>query len=272
MDFEGESAIPQIVDKQLGVLQEPTTVTITGTVTDGDGNPISGVTVEFTDAESGDVVESATTGADGAYTVSLSPGEYEMRADAEGYEPFSTQQNVGSDGTTINMGLTESGAETGTVTGTVFADGESFGGALVGIADPETGEVLKVTTTDSEGVYDLSVAPGEYDLVVEEEGFEPYSASVTVTAGETTTAAVQLSTAGPPPVVGDTPPKDPDGDGLYRDVRGDDQVDVFDVQTLFNNLDNDAVQNNAEAFNFSGSNPDEVTIFDVQALFSDMSE
>jgi hypothetical protein len=74
-----------------------------------------------------------------------------------------------------------------------------------------------------------------------------------------------------PPVVNDTPPKDHDGDGLYEAVRGEDQVTILDVQALFNELESDAVQNHATAFNFSGGDETEVTILDVQGLFNELS-
>lgn len=73
---------------------------------------------------------------------------------------------------------------------------------------------------------------------------------------------------GPPPVVGDDRPQDLNDDGLYEDVNGDGEANVFDVQILFNNLDNPAVQDYAEYYNFSGQDEEEVGIFDVQALFN----
>lgn len=69
------------------------------------------------------------------------------------------------------------------------------------------------------------------------------------------------------PTMTDQPPLDLTADGLHEDVRGDGEVGIFDVQTLFQNLDNDDLQASAELFNFQGQNPEEVTIFDVQALF-----
>jgi outer membrane protein assembly factor BamB len=76
---------------------------------------------------------------------------------------------------------------------------------------------------------------------------------------------------GPPRVIGGGWPRDPSGDGLFEDVRGDGTVDIFDVQTLFVNLDSPAVQNNAAFYNFQEQNADEVTIFDVQALFTSVT-
>jgi hypothetical protein len=67
-----------------------------------------------------------------------------------------------------------------------------------------------------------------------------------------------------------SPPKDHDGDGLYEAVRGENEVTILDVQALFANLDSDAVQNHATAFNFSGGDESEVTILDVQGLFNEL--
>jgi len=70
----------------------------------------------------------------------------------------------------------------------------------------------------------------------------------------------------PAPVAGNWP-ANPAGDGLYRSVRGDGEPGVFDVQTLFQNLDNPAIQEYAEYYNFQGQDAETVTVFDVQALF-----
>ena len=75
----------------------------------------------------------------------------------------------------------------------------------------------------------------------------------------------------PPVVEGEDPPRDLDEDGLYESIRGTDDPDMRDVQMLFENLESDAVQNNAWAYNFSGTNPNRVTVFDVQALFNRLS-
>jgi PKD repeat protein len=72
------------------------------------------------------------------------------------------------------------------------------------------------------------------------------------------------------PVVGNTPPQDLDGDGLYENVRGDGEFDIMDVQALFDNLDTETVQSASAAFNFSGGDPDRVTVLDVQGLFTQL--
>jgi PKD repeat protein len=68
---------------------------------------------------------------------------------------------------------------------------------------------------------------------------------------------------------GGGPPQDPDTDGLYENVDGDDSFDIFDVQALFNNFERTALKQHTPAYDFS---PDgELSIFDVQGLFNELS-
>ena len=68
---------------------------------------------------------------------------------------------------------------------------------------------------------------------------------------------------------GEGTPNDEDGDGLYEDVNGDGEFNIFDVQLFFNNLDEDAVQENTVAFDFNDDG--DVGILDVQALFNELT-
>ena len=70
------------------------------------------------------------------------------------------------------------------------------------------------------------------------------------------------------PVVGDSPPTDPNGDGLYEDVNGDGEVNYADVVDLFENFDSAAVQNNPEAFDFNGNG--RLDFDDIITLFSSL--
>ncbi|MFC6836476.1 malectin domain-containing carbohydrate-binding protein [Halomarina ordinaria] len=76
---------------------------------------------------------------------------------------------------------------------------------------------------------------------------------------------------GPAPI-GDfeNPPGDLDGDGLYEDVNGNGEFTIVDVQALFANFDDDAVQDDPDAFDFSGNGG--VSIVDVQALFAEFQD
>jgi PKD repeat protein len=156
----------------------------------------------------------------------------------------------------------------GTVTGTVSVDGP-VASTRVEAVNTDTGGIIESAAVGEDGTFSFDLPPGEYVVRVDEAGLEPFETAVTVESETTQRLGIDLDLA---PVVGDTPPKDVDGDGLYRDVRGDGTFDIDDVQALFDNLDSPAVQGNAERFDFRGGTPDEVTIFDVQALFLDLRE
>jgi len=87
----------------------------------------------------------------------------------------------------------------------------------------------------------------------------------TIAGNHSTTEAVELQL---PPVAG-APPQDIEDDGEYEDVRGTGEFTIFDVQTLFNNLGSDAIQDHAWAYDFNGDG--EVDILDVQALFNKLT-
>ena len=71
-------------------------------------------------------------------------------------------------------------------------------------------------------------------------------------------------------VTGDgNPATDTTGDGLLNDLDGDGEFDVFDVQALFNNLNDDAVTENVDLFDFNDDG--DISVFDVQALFEELT-
>lgn len=130
----------------------------------------------------------------------------------------------------------------------------------------EPGNVTVATVT-LEGVNDGSTELDFDSVNVADADDTQYT--ITDTDGSSLTAT---ETRGPTePIVGEDPPQDLDGDGLYEDVDGDGEMSIFDVQALYNNLDNDIIQQHPEAFNFAGDDdPGDVTIFDVQALFNSL--
>jgi len=82
-------------------------------------------------------------------------------------------------------------------------------------------------------------------------------------------AAVTITEdVGPPPVVGEDPPRDLDGDGLYRDIDGDGELTAHDVRALLRHRRDDGVLDNAHYFNFSEGDHTTVSLADVQALLS----
>lgn len=74
---------------------------------------------------------------------------------------------------------------------------------------------------------------------------------------------------GPPPI-GDSenPPKDLNGDGMYRDVDGTGSLGSTDVVTFFEHFEDPAVTGNPEAFDFDGNGA--LSITDVIELFDDL--
>jgi PKD repeat protein len=89
--------------------------------------------------------------------------------------------------------------------------------------------------------------------------------STSVLNADVSVLAVQPGTS-LSPIVGEQPPRDPDGDGVYEDINGDGTVGVIDVQALFANLDSQTVSNNQDAFDFN--NDGEVDVIDVQRFFT----
>jgi hypothetical protein len=72
----------------------------------------------------------------------------------------------------------------------------------------------------------------------------------------------------PSPVVGDSSPRDLNCDGTYDDIDGDRELTIMDVQTLFDRRNDEELESNAELYDFSNTGGDRISIFDVQALFN----
>ncbi|WP_241768328.1 ZmpA/ZmpB/ZmpC family metallo-endopeptidase-related protein [Haloferax sp. ATB1] len=85
-----------------------------------------------------------------------------------------------------------------------------------------------------------------------------------ITVSSTTGDTVSLAALDP---VGDfeSPPTDPDGDGVYEDVNGDGTVTVSDVQAIFTHRDSEVVTEQRERFDVTGNGV--FNIVDVQRLF-----
>jgi len=75
-------------------------------------------------------------------------------------------------------------------------------------------------------------------------------------------------TQGIPPLVGDSAPTDPDGDGVYEDVNGDGTTDIADVQALLDSFDGQTAQDNAASFDVNEDGRLDVT--DVIRLLSEL--
>lgn len=251
---------------------EPELVTVTGTVTH-DGTPLGDVIVGLRDAETDDALLYTDTDSNGQYEIAVSldttePVDVELHAiGPEAYEP--TVETFTITGGEIRTHPVELTLEPGSLNGHVTENGQPLTGVTVEIIDIRTGELVAETVTDADGQYEYSVEPGEYGVRVRHENREATSETETVSTDTTTTLDVDF-TGVPAPLEPERQPLDLNGDGLYRDVRGDNEFTIADVQMLFAHLDDPAVQNYATAYNFSGFNENQVSIFDVQALYNDL--
>ncbi|WP_226005885.1 carboxypeptidase regulatory-like domain-containing protein [Natrinema salinisoli] len=129
---------------------EPTDGTLEGTVTDADGEPITGATVTVGDQET-------TTDETGSYALDLEAGEYTLTVSAEGYEDASEDVTIEVDETTtVDVTLTETAPE---------PDADVIVDADVDEENVTVGETVTVDT-DIESATDEEIEVGQYTLVM----------------------------------------------------------------------------------------------------------
>lgn len=163
--------------------------TITGTVSDSNGNPVEGVSVSASNTES-----TATTGADGTYTLSNVPvATLSVTFEKEGYQTSSITVPASrfSNGTaTVNATLTVAGAK---ITGTIL-DGANGNAPLEGATVTLNNGTS--ATTGSDGSFTIeNLTVRDYTLSVSAEGY--IASSITVSEAdfdnEQTTASVSVT-------------------------------------------------------------------------------
>lgn len=158
----------------LDLLLVPRVATVTGTVTRA-GLPVSGATVTNGAA-------ATATGADGAYSLSLTEGEHVLSALLLGFTasgPVAVSVAPGETVTGIDFQVFPNSA---VIEGSVTAGGEPVVGAVVTAV---VGAASATGVTDDLGDYALSVQPGLVLLTAAKEGFAAATRSLTVNAGET---------------------------------------------------------------------------------------
>jgi len=146
---------------------------LSGTVTDPQGNLIAGASVTFVPANGGQTL-TATTDANGRYTVSNAPpGTYTgSAADQPGFGPSKTQTVTVTSGgaTTANFVLL---AGAGSITGRVLsaATNAPIAGATVYVTSGSPTVVVATAVTDATGTYTISIGAGSYTLTATATGF-----------------------------------------------------------------------------------------------------
>jgi hypothetical protein len=142
----------------------------------------------------------------------------------------------------------------------IASDGSSvtIDAALMNTAN--TGSVTVATiTVEGESAGTTSLSPSISALGTENGN----SYAITGTNGASLTV-IEVSVGNFPPVT------DPDNDGEYEDINGDGNFNIVDIQAMFANLDDSAMQDteNLAKFDFNGDNT--VNVVDVQALFVEL--
>lgn len=87
---------------------------------------------------------------------------------------------------------------------------------------------------------------------------------------DTDTEAGVIEVISLPPVVGSDPPTDPDGDGQYEDVNGNERLDFNDVVVFFQNMDSDVVTSNVDKFDYNENG--RIDFDDVVTLFKEVTQ
>ncbi|MET9023078.1 DHA2 family efflux MFS transporter permease subunit [Actinopolymorpha sp. NPDC004070] len=156
----------------------------------GTGAPVPDATVTLTD-ESGEVVTSRLTGADGGYALEgLGGGHFTLVVSAANYRPIATGVTVPQGGEErLDLQLEGGGRLTGVARSGRY--GHPVREALITFVDA-SGAVLTTTVTDADGVYTLEDLPaGDYTVIAS--GYPPVASSVRVDPGADGTHDVELS-------------------------------------------------------------------------------
>lgn len=163
-------------------------------VVEGQGLPLAGARVELSAPQVG-LAASAVTGADGMAV--LSPGAgvsgLWLRVWAAGYGVVEREWDVAAVGRTVTVAVP---ALRGSLSGQVLdPTGLPVPGAVVTAWLPDAGRMGQAQS-GPDGAFELRyLRPGEYALQVEAAGFQPYAATVPVSAGQNAHHAATLTPA-----------------------------------------------------------------------------
>lgn len=156
----------------------PTSITVSGHVLDPSGSPLAAATVRV-ETEGG---PSTTTGADGSFTLEGVPREGELLIEAEGY----VASHV-APGETMLSATLERALPSGALRGLVRSH---HGRALSARIAVEPGG--HTATTDADGVFELLLVPGHYDVAIEADGHDPQRRTVEIEVGGVTVINADL--------------------------------------------------------------------------------
>jgi hypothetical protein len=170
--------------------------TVSGTVTDSNGNPLAGATVTVTNLANGSQSE-ATTDSNGNYSIpGLQAGlNYSVTASDNGYTSQTTDLMLaaGSNTEAFSLSSTSSG-QLANLSGITSDVNGPVGNVTVALFDM-SGNYITSVNSDGNGNYTITgVQAGTYTITANtQDGFETYSGTVTLVAGSNS-YNIELST------------------------------------------------------------------------------
>ncbi len=130
-----------------------------------------------------------TTGSDGAFSFTLTPGTHSVSVSKSGFTSNSVSRTV-TDGA-IAWGSMEINtvSDKGTLTGVIYQGGDT-GNRVSGATVTAGGQTA---TTGADGLYEFSLAPGTYTVSVSKSGYSSNSLSRTVSASGTSWGSMEIN-------------------------------------------------------------------------------
>jgi outer membrane protein OmpA-like peptidoglycan-associated protein len=161
---------------------------ISGRLYDGKTNePIAG-TVSFPGSEQ----EAIQTAENGTYEVSLTPGSYRIHVEAPGYR-WQEKGIVLKDGDQIVLDFNLNPKPVSKIIGKIY-DAETKEPLIAEITFPQT--EIKAITSDTSGIYDISLDPGTYRIHVEATNYQFNEKVVTLSEDEQKVVDIALTKIG----------------------------------------------------------------------------
>ena len=170
----------------------PDPSTITGKVADGEGKAVAAATVTARHSLHPDIVRQVASAQNGDFSMSLSPGPWQIQAAKTGYQSGAAVSVSVVSGQALKLSTPLSLTKNkNTLTGTVV---NTAGRPVYGAKVTLTGPNLSLDkATDSDGLFAFSLPDGGYTLTVSKSGFSPPAPrSVSVTGGKVHTLSPNL--------------------------------------------------------------------------------